>query len=386
MPKSSLKKNNKLDKNQPDKTGIDYDAIKTKLINIAGDEGLLTHNQITQMIPPNNPSNVKIFKKLVRELKKHNIDILAPSNNDDDEDFEDFEDEETVEETLNANRALDEIASHDLVRIYLRNIGQAKLLTPAEEKELAYKVKAGDEEAARQMAAANLRLVVHNAKRYTNKGLEFLDLIQAGSMGVMTAVKKFDPDKGFKFSTYATWWIIQAITRAIADQGRVVRIPVHMYETINKLTRIQRKLTQELNREPTYEELAEAMGIEVSKIEHIIKIKQNPNSLDQNLREGEEDTTIEDTMEDEDAIKPEAETNKQLLKEQVNEILVNSLSDRERKIIMMRFGLENGKNYTLEEVGQEFQVTRERIRQIEAKALNKLRRQKGMEFFKEYIR
>lgn len=370
------------------KAGIspkEYELIKEKLIKAVGDEGLIPYAKIIKFIP-NTPDNVSVLRKLIQELKKHNIDVVKPDNDDDDEDDEDIGDIEDNASAVEKNRQLDEIASHDLVRIYLRSIGQTKLLTAEEEKILAYKVKAGDEDAQKQMAAANLRLVVSIAKIYTGKGLEFLDLIQSGSMGLMTAVKKFDPDKGFKFSTYATWWIRQAITRAIADQGRTVRIPVHMNETINKMLKTQRRLTQELNREPSYEEIAKEMGIEVEKVEYIVKIKQDPNSLDQNLREGEEDTTIGDTMEDEDTIKPESETTKQLLKEQVNQILSNSLSDRERKIIEMRFGLENGKNYTLEEVGQEFQVTRERIRQIEAKALNKLRRHKEMEFLKDYIK
>ena len=362
-----------------------YEDIKNKLLETVGEDDILTYSQVVGLVP-NVPDNVKILKKLIRDLKKHNIEVLKPDSDDTDDDLDDLDEDDVDDQFSQASRQADEIASHDLVRIYLRSIGQTKLLTAEEERELAFKVKAGDEEAKQKMAAANLRLVVSIAKVHTGKGLEFLDLIQSGSMGLMTAVKKFEPEKGFKFSTYATWWIRQAITRAIADQSRTVRIPVHMHETITKLMRTQRRLTQELNRAPTYQEIADEMELEVEKVEHIIKIKQDPNSLDQNLREGEEDTTIGDTMEDEDAIKPEVETTKQLLKEQVHSILGNSLSERERKIIRMRFGLENGKNYTLEEVGQEFQVTRERIRQIEAKALNKLRRHKEMEDLKDYIK
>ena len=359
-----------------------YAEIRSKIIDLAGDDGLLTHNQISQYLP-NIPENSQLLRRLIRELKKQNIDIITPDLNDGE--LDDVElDGDDLENNLINNRQAEDIATRDLVRLYLRNIGQTKLLTVEEEQALAYRVKAGDEEACQKMAEANLRLVVSIAKRYTGKGLEFSDLIQSGNSGLLRAVKKFKPELGHKFSTYATWWIRQAINRAISDQSRTIRIPVHMHETINKLIRTQRRLTQELNREPTYEELAEAMDIDVEKVEHIIKIKQDPHSLDKPLREGEEDTVFGDTMEDEDAIKPEEETTKQLLKEHVNQML-NHLSDRERKIIQMRFGLENGRNHTLEEVGQELQVTRERIRQIEAKALSKLRYYKGMESLKDYI-
>ena len=360
----------------------EYEELKVKIINLAGDDGLLTHSQIAQYLP-NTPENSQLWRKLIRELKKQNIDIITPDISDDE--LDDIElSEEDLENNLMNSRQVEDIAARDLVRLYLRNIGQTKLLTTEEEQALAYRVKAGDEEACQKMAEANLRLVVSIAKRYTGKGLEFSDLIQSGNSGLLRAVKKFKPELGHKFSTYATWWIRQAINRAISDQSRTIRIPVHMHETINKLIRTQRRLTQELNREPTYEELAEAMDIEVDKVEHIMKIKQDPHSLDKPLREGEEDTVFGDTMEDEDAIKPEEETTKQLLKEHVNQML-NHLSDRERKIIQMRFGLENGRNHTLEEVGQELQVTRERIRQIEAKALSKLRYYKGMESLKDYL-
>ena len=235
------------------------------------------------------------------------------------------------------------------------------------------------------MILPHLRYVARIAKNYLGYGISLADLIQEGNTGLLRAVEKFDPDKGFKFSTYATWWIRQAITRAIADQARTIRIPVHMVETINKLLRTQRRLTQELNREPTNEEIAEAMEIDVDKVEHIMKIKQDISSLDASVHEDEEDSVLGDFIEDEDTISPEESATNQLLKEHVKDML-NGLTEREQKIIKLRFGLEDGKNYTLEEVGQEFSVTRERIRQIEAKALAKLRKHKDAKKLYEYIK
>lgn len=300
--------------------------------------------------------------------------------------IEELDDEEEIDdETLNNNQYFDDI-SDDSVRLYLREIGKIPLLNSEEELALAQKVVAGDKKAKDKMAEANMRLVVSIAKRYSGRGLDFLDLIQEGNTGLLRAVEKFDPDKGFKFSTYATWWIRQAITRAIADQARTIRIPVHMVETINKLLRTQRRMTQELNREPSIEELAKELEMEPEKVEYVIKIKQDITSLDAGVgRDGEdEDSVLGDFIEDEDGKTPQDSATEQLLKEQVQSVL-STLSDREQKIIKMRFGLENGKSHTLEEVGQEFAVTRERIRQIEAKALAKLRKHKDAKKLHEYL-
>jgi RNA polymerase primary sigma factor len=295
------------------------------------------------------------------------------------------EDEDTPEDILNSGQYFDDI-SDDSVRLHLREIGKIPLLSAEEELALAQRVVKGDKKAKDKMAEANMRLVVSIAKRYSGRGLDFLDLIQEGHTGLLRAVEKFDPDKGFKFSTYATWWIRQAITRAIADQARTIRIPVHMVETINKLLRTQRRMTQELNREPTIEELAKELEMEPERVEYVIKIKQDISSLDAGVgRDGEdEDSVLGDFIEDEDGATPEESASSQLLKEQVQSVL-STLSEREQKIIKMRFGLENGKSHTLEEVGQEFAVTRERIRQIEAKALAKLRKHKDAKKLYEYL-
>jgi RNA polymerase primary sigma factor len=293
--------------------------------------------------------------------------------------------EEDEEEVVAQDTSYLDDISDDSVRLYLREIGKIPLLTAEEELALANKVVAGDKRAKDQMAEANMRLVVSIAKRYSGRGLDFLDLIQEGNTGLLRAVEKFDPSKGFKFSTYATWWIRQAITRAIADQARVIRIPVHMVETINKLLRTQRRMTQELNREPTTDELAKEMEMEPEKIEYVMKIKQDVNSLDAAVRDDEEDSVLGDFIEDEDTKSPDEAATEQLLKEQVQGILESALSERELKIIKMRFGLEDGKNHTLEEVGHEFSVTRERIRQIEAKALAKLRKHKDAKKLYEYL-
>lgn len=276
--------------------------------------------------------------------------------------------------------------SDDSVRLYLREIGKIPLLSNEEEVDLAYRIVKGEKKAKDKMVEANMRLVVSIAKRYSGRGLDFLDLIQEGNTGLLRAVEKFDPDKGFKFSTYATWWIRQAITRAIADQARTIRIPVHMVETINKVLRATRKLTNELNREPTVEEIAKEMGMEPEKIDYVMKIKQDIASLDATVgRDGDdEDSVLGDFIEDEGRVSPEDSAAAQMLKEQIAEIL-SSLSEREQKVVKLRFGIGGGRPHTLEEVGAEFSVTRERIRQIEAKALSKLRKHKDTKKLHEYL-
>ena len=276
--------------------------------------------------------------------------------------------------------------SDDSVRLYLREIGKIPLLSNEEEVDLAYRIVKGEKKAKDKMVEANMRLVVSIAKRYSGRGLDFLDLIQEGNTGLLRAVEKFDPDKGFKFSTYATWWIRQAITRAMADQTRTIRIPVHMVETINKVLRATRKLTNELNREPTVEEIAKEMGMEPEKIDYVMKIKQDIASLDATVgRDGDdEDSVLGDFIEDEGRVSPEDAAAAQMLKEQIAEIL-SSLSEREQKVVKLRFGIGGGRPHTLEEVGAEFSVTRERIRQIEAKALSKLRKHKDTKKLHEYL-
>ncbi|MDN5347968.1 MAG: polymerase primary sigma factor [Clostridia bacterium] len=271
----------------------------------------------------------------------------------------------------------------DPVRMYLKEIGRVPLLTPEEEIELAKRMEQGDEEAKRRLTEANLRLVVSIAKRYVGRGMLFLDLIQEGNLGLIKAVEKFDYRKGYKFSTYATWWIRQAITRAIADQARTIRIPVHMVETINKLIRVQRQLLQELGRDPTPEEIAHEMDIPVERVREIMKIAQEPVSLETPIGE-EEDSHLGDFIEDEDAPAPAEAASSMLLREQLEEVL-DSLTPREKRVLRLRFGLDDGRSRTLEEVGQEFGVTRERIRQIEAKALRKLRHPSRSKKLKDYL-
>lgn len=362
---------------------IDLNAAKEKLLEKAKTEGHIEQREIFQSIP-DTPENLDLLDSIYSELSDNGLELVVaeePTGEDFTDEWVKEDDEELV---VVPNVYLDDI-SDDSVRLYLREIGKIPLLTAEEELELAHRVVAGEKNAKDKMAEANMRLVVSIAKRYVGRGLDLLDLIQEGNTGLLRAVEKFDPDKGFKFSTYATWWIRQAITRAIADQARTIRIPVHMVETINKLLRTQRRLTQELNREPTNEEIAKEMDIEVEKVEHIMKIKQDIHSLDQSVRDDEEDSVLGDFVEDEETISPEESAAGQLLKEQVKDLL-GSLSEREQKIIRLRFGLEDGKSHTLEEVGQEFSVTRERIRQIEAKALAKLRKHKDSKRLLDYIK
>ena len=368
----------------------EFEKARKELLKAAKKAGSVEQKAINELLPE-GPENTEKLDALYTELADNNITIVAleaaaieeaaPVEFSDEWAAEDGEEEIAPVED---QRYLDDIAD-DSVRLYLREIGKIPLLNAEEELALAQRVVAGDQLAKDQMAEANMRLVVSIAKRYVGRGLDLLDLIQEGNTGLLRAVEKFDPDKGFKFSTYATWWIRQAITRAIADQARTIRIPVHMVETINKLLRTQRRLTQDLNREPTNEEIAEAMEIEVEKVEHIMKIKQDISSLDASIRDDEEESVLSDFIEDEDTVTPEESANGQLLKEQVKDML-GALTEREQKILRLRFGLEDGRNHTLEEVGQEFAVTRERIRQIEAKALAKLRKHKDAKKLLDYIK
>jgi len=284
--------------------------------------------------------------------------------------LEDIE-EVTEEELIDTENAVDSYSTDDPVRMYLKEIGKVPLLTAEEEMALAARMSEGDEEAKRRMAEANLRLVVSIAKRYVGRGMQFLDLIQEGNLGLIKAVDKFDHTKGYKFSTYATWWIRQAITRAIADQARTIRIPVHMVETINKVIRVSRQLLQELGHDPSAEEIAKEMGMPAEKVRDILKIAQEPVSLETPIGE-EEDSHLGDFIPDEDASEPSEAASFSLLKEQLMEVL-DTLTPREKKVLELRFGIIDGRTRTLEEVGKEFNVTRERIRQIEAKALRKLR-------------
>lgn len=382
MPKS---KKPAADKAAEPQAPVDIEQAKKDLIAKAKKAGQIEQKEITTLIA-DTPDNADALDAVYTELADAGVQVTAPGAGPGAE--EEFSDEwlgEDGEEIVTDDQTyLDDIAD-DSVRLYLREIGKIPLLSAEEELALAKRVVDGDKDAKDKMAEANMRLVVSIAKRYVGRGLDLLDLIQEGNTGLLRAVEKFDPDKGFKFSTYATWWIRQAITRAIADQARTIRIPVHMVETINKLLRTQRRLTQELNREPTNEEIAKAMDLDVDKVEHIMKIKQDISSLDASIRDDEEESVLADFIEDEDTITPEQSATTQLLKEQVKGML-GALTEREQKILKLRFGLEDGKQHTLEEVGQEFSVTRERIRQIEAKALAKLRKHKDAKKLHDYIK
>ena len=324
-------------------------------------------------------------------MNSNSDDILNPSDlalDFDEPETSDLEgEEEFSDEDLAITAENVDAFADDSVRLYLREIGKIPLLTPEEEADLAQRIVKGDKKAKDKMVESNMRLVVSIAKRYGGRGLDFLDLIQVGNTGLLRAVEKFDPEKGFKFSTYATWWVRQAITRAIADQARTIRIPVHMVETINKVLRTTRKLTSELNREPTNEEIAKELDMEPEKVDYVMRIKQDIASLDASVgREGDdEDSVLGDFVEDEERDSPEDSAANQILKEQLSEIIA-TLTDREQKIIRLRFGIGGGRPHTLEEVGNEFDVTRERIRQIEAKALSKLRKNKDTKKLHEYLK
>ena len=322
------------------------------------------------------------FEKILDYLEQNNIDVLRITEEEDDSEV--LIDEEDEIEVENIDLSVpDGISIEDPVRMYLKEIGKVPLLTAEEEIELAQRMEEGDQEAKKRLAEANLRLVVSIAKRYVGRGMLFLDLIQEGNLGLIKAVEKFDYRKGYKFSTYATWWIRQAITRAIADQARTIRIPVHMVETNNKMIRVSRQLLQELGREPTPEEIAEEMDMPVERVREILKISQEPVSLETPIGE-EEDSHLGDFIQDDNVPVPAEAAAFTLLKEQLVEVL-GTLTEREQKVLRLRFGLDDGRARTLEEVGKEFSVTRERIRQIEAKALRKLRHPSRSRKLKDYL-
>mgnify|MGYP000523412138 FL=1 len=324
------------------------------------------------------------MEKVFDYLEANNVDVLRISNDDDDiPDEIVMSDEDDIDVEKIDLSVPDGISIEDPVRMYLKEIGKVPLLSAEEEVELAKRMADGDEEAKKRLAEANLRLVVSIAKRYVGRGMLFLDLIQEGNLGLIKAVEKFDYHKGFKFSTYATWWIRQAITRAIADQARTIRIPVHMVETINKLIRVSRQLLQELGREPTPEEIAAELDMPVERVREILKISQEPVSLETPIGE-EEDSHLGDFIQDDNVPVPAEAAAQTLLKEQLDEVL-DTLTEREQKVLRLRFGMNDGRARTLEEVGKEFDVTRERIRQIEAKALRKLRHPSRSRKLRDYL-
>ena len=335
---------------------------------------------------PDIELNTDMMTKIFDYLDEHHVAVLSETEEDDeildDMILEDAEDADIDIEKIDLS-VPDGVSIEDPVRMYLKEIGKVPLLTAEEEIELAKRMEAGDEKAKQKLAEANLRLVVSIAKRYVGRGMLFLDLIQEGNLGLIKAVEKFDYEKGYKFSTYATWWIRQAITRAIADQARTIRIPVHMVETINKLIRESRQLLQELGREPLPEEIAERMGISVERVREILKISQEPVSLETPIGE-EEDSHLGDFIHDQNVPVPAEAAASNLLRDQLNEVL-DTLTEREQKVLRLRFGMDDGRARTLEEVGKEFQVTRERIRQIEAKALRRLRHPSKSRKLKDYL-
>lgn len=348
-----------------------FDQRKQELIALGKKKGNITYEELAEKLK-GLELDADSLDDLYNALSENHINVVSENEEDD-------EDSSTTSNELLTK----DLTINDPVRMYLKEIGQIKLLTTEEELELADRIAQGDEQAKAILAEANLRLVVSIAKRYVGRGMLFLDLIQEGNIGLMKAVEKFDVTKGYKFSTYATWWIRQAITRAIADQARTIRVPVHMVETINKLARVERQLTLELNREPTEEELAKKMGTSVEKIRDIYKISQEPVSLEIPIGE-EDDSHLGDFIPDETNMSPEDFAVNELLKDEISEVLL-TLTEREEKVIRLRFGLEDGRPRTLEEVGQLFGVTRERIRQIEAKALRKLRHPSRSRKLKDYL-
>ena len=350
-----------------------------KLIDLGLKQGYITYEQLADELKGLDMDS-DALDELYNNLVDAGVNVVSSEG--------ESEDEATGEEITDTTNVEDltlskDVKINDPVRMYLKEIGRINLLTSAEEFEYAKRVEEGDPEAKRVLAESNLRLVVSIAKRYVGRGMLFLDLIQEGNIGLMKAVDKFDPSKGYKFSTYATWWIRQAITRAIADQARTIRVPVHMVETINKLARVQRQLTQELNREPTDEEIAERLDITVDKVREVYKISQDPVSLETPIGE-EEDSHLGDFIPDGHTMGPEEYATVEMLKEELNNVLA-TLTEREEKVLRLRFGLDDGQCRTLEEVGQIFGVTRERIRQIEAKALRKLKHPSRSRKLKDFL-
>lgn len=351
---------------------------KESLLKKGSEKGFITYEEMANELKGLELDSDSL-DDLYNSLVDAGIEIVSEDTNDTEASAEEITDDTLVENiTLSKD-----IKINDPVRMYLKEIGRIPLLTSDEEFENARRALEGDEEAKRILAESNLRLVVSIAKRYVGRGMLFLDLIQEGNIGLMKAVDKFDPEKGYKFSTYATWWIRQAITRALADQARTIRVPVHMVETINKLARVQRQLTQDLNREPTDEEIAKKLGISVEKVREVYKISQDPVSLETPIGE-EDDSHLGDFIRDERTVSPEEYATEELLKEELAGVLL-TLTDREEKVLRLRFGLDDGQCRTLEEVGQIFGVTRERIRQIEAKALRKLRHPSRSRKLKDFL-
>ena len=376
-------------KEKPEDTQKSREERLSNLIEKGKKAGKLTLKEIADVIDGLNLSQEQMdrFYDTLEELNIETVGEDLPPIDDDEllpalDELEEI-DEVTEEEIAEADSMVDSYSTDDPVRMYLKEIGKVSLLTQEEEIELAVRMSQGDEEAKRRMAEANLRLVVSIAKRYVGRGMLFLDLIQEGNLGLIKAVEKFDYTKGYKFSTYATWWIRQAITRAIADQARTIRIPVHMVETINKVIRVSRQLLQELGHDPSAEEIAAEMNIPVEKVRDILKIAQEPVSLETPIGE-EEDSHLGDFIPDEDASEPSEAASFSLLKEQLMSVLA-TLTPREEKVLRLRFGIEDGRSRTLEEVGKEFNVTRERIRQIEAKALRKLRHPSRSKKLKDFL-
>jgi len=352
-------------------------AVKV-LIDKGKDQGFLTQEDLLDVFPTIE-EDVDLLDDIFASLQENEIEVLEPEENID----VPVKEELTLEKKIRILKTIQSSLSTDAIRSYLYEIGRIPLLTGEEEKILAKRIEKGDEEATQLLITANLRLVVSIAKKYSKSGLELLDLIQEGNIGLMRAVEKFDYTKGFKFSTYATWWIRQAITRAIADQARTIRVPVHMIETINKFNKVNNSLTTRLGRPPKDEEIAKEMDIELDKVAEIRKIKQNPTSLSTPIGE-EKDSKLQDVIADDWSQSPEEFATSEYLKNQLKDIL-DTLQDRERRVLSLRFGLDDGVSRTLEEVGKEFGVTRERIRQIEAKALKKLKEKSTQQKLDDYI-